>query len=36
MMRWLISNALRLRVAVVILTVLLLITGTRIIRRYAF
>jgi Cu/Ag efflux pump CusA len=36
MMRWLISNALRLRVAVVILTVLLLVTGTRVIRRAHF
>ena len=35
-MKWLINNALRLRVAVVILTVLLLITGTNIIRRTHF
>jgi len=35
-MKWLISNALRLRVAVVVLTMLLLIAGTRIIRRAHF
>jgi CzcA family heavy metal efflux pump len=35
-MRWLITNALRLRVAVVILTVLLLIAGTRIVSRTHF
>ena len=36
MMRWLISNALRLRVAVVILTVILLIAGFRIVSRTRF
>ena len=36
MMRWLISNALRLRVAVVILMVLLLVVGTRIVSRTRF
>jgi CzcA family heavy metal efflux pump len=36
MMRWLISNALRLRVAVVILMALLLIAGTRIVSKTRF
>lgn len=36
MMKWLISNALRLRVAVVILTVVLLVAGTRIVSRTHF
>ena len=36
MMRWIISNALRLRVAVVILMALLLIAGTRIVSKTRF